>query len=521
MDIVALQETHVCADNMERFKTYFGEFEQKWLPAMRYSNYGRGIGGYFLGYKKDLRKKGIYITFETIDEICVIHVRDRNTSLTLIPIYMRPAVWENIYENIKSILTKNRFVNPIIIGDLNIRIGNLQVHIEDEMKHEFVSGLEERKSKDAVINSRGRKFLDLCYDFGLVIANGMTVGDENGELTFVSGIGESVNDICAVSHELLKFILSFHVDEKTWSDHFPIVLTLQINSIRMVENNPNLLPKLKWDPNNISKYHNNITSLLQTKKQTMRSFTFGDITNIIKEAHSKIYINVHIFTPKQKWFNLSCHKARKQAQVALQKYRIWTCEENRLQYCNKRRKYKQLCLKAKDSYYKRIERNLEKVQNSKDWWRMVREIRNISSYQEIKVSAEDLRRHFQGLLSSHQEPDIFYAYRIQFDRDLDKPITLAEIKNVLSKTKDHKAAGVDRVPYEFFKNAPNELLEEMMNTFNVGYDSGCIDESLLRSIIFPIFKKGDRTLPCNYRGIAFMDCIAKIMMGILNGKLTS
>ncbi|XP_059226649.1 uncharacterized protein LOC131998381, partial [Stomoxys calcitrans] len=467
MDIVALQETHVCADSFERFKIYFGEFEQKWIPATRQSNYGRGIGGYFLGIKKDLRIKGFNSTFQTIENMCVICIKTQNTAFTIIPIYMRSAMWEETYEIVKNVTRHSEVVNPIVIGDLNVRIGNMQILLDEVYKEEFSAGFEKRKSKDIIINNRGRQFLDLCYDSGLFVINGMTAGDENGEFTFVSGVGESVNDICAVSQDLLKFVEKFNVDDKMWSDHFPIILTLKMLT---KENKSKLLPKLHWNPKGLAKYQSKVSSVLQDRKQTTISFTCGDIVKIIKEAHYD---------------------------ATLKKYRANSSEENRLEYRDQRQKYKEICQKAKDSYYKIIESNLERVQN------------------------KDLQTHFKNLLNPHQEQsDIQYAHNLQFYHELDTPITLSEVKKVLSKTKDHKAPGEDRVPYEFFKNAPNDLLAEIVNTFNTLYDSGCVDESLLRTIIYPIFKKGDRTLSCNYRGIAFMNCIAKIMMGILNERLS-
>ena len=48
----------------------------------------------------------------------------------------------------------------------------------------------------------------------MYILNGATVGDEDGSLTFISGVGESVNDLCAVAHDLLKFVINFQLEIK-------------------------------------------------------------------------------------------------------------------------------------------------------------------------------------------------------------------------------------------------------------------------------------------------------------------
>lgn len=39
------------------------------------------------------------------------------------------------------------------------------------------------------------------------------------------------------------------------------------------------------------------------------------------------------------------------------------------------------------------------------------------------------------------------------------------------------------------------------------------------NIIYPIHKKGDINSPSNYKGISFMNCIAKLMMGMVNKRI--
>lgn len=85
--------------------------------------------------------------------------------------------------------------NPIIIGGLHIKIGNMKIEIEEVHKSNFGG----RNSKDVEINSMGKNFIDFCYDHGLLIANGMSKGGECGEFTFVSTVGASVNGNLAQS----------------------------------------------------------------------------------------------------------------------------------------------------------------------------------------------------------------------------------------------------------------------------------------------------------------------------------
>lgn len=98
----------------------------------------------------------------------------------------------------------------------------MQAAIVETLKSRFAAGTPIRKSKDNVKNNNGKAFIQFCNDYGLVVTNGMTKGDEKGEFTFVSGIGSSTNDICAVSQELLQHIDNFIVDSRIWSDHLQL-----------------------------------------------------------------------------------------------------------------------------------------------------------------------------------------------------------------------------------------------------------------------------------------------------------
>ena len=107
------------------------------------------------------------------------------------------------------------------------------------------------------------------------------------------------------------------------------------------------------------------------------------------------------------------------------------------------------------------------------------------------------------------------------DDDLDRIISVDEAMQVLQFFKSNKAPGADRVSYELFKNAAIEFLNELSKTFNNILETGIIDEEFLESIIFPIHKKGDLNDPNNYRGISFMNCSAKVLMGVIHARLTN
>ena len=89
----------------------------------------------------------------------------------------------------------------------------------------------------------------------------MTAGDREGSFTFISIVGESVNDFCCISQDLLQNVISFQVESENWSDHMPIVLSLKYYT--SVSKKFNLLPKLICKDEFLPLYQENQESILE------------------------------------------------------------------------------------------------------------------------------------------------------------------------------------------------------------------------------------------------------------------
>lgn len=104
------------------------------------------------------------------------------------------------------------------------------------------------------------------------------------------------------------------------------------------------------------------------------------------------------------------------------------------------------------------------------------------------------------------------------DEILDRNITIEEIKVALDSLKDRKTSGEDGIALEFLKYGPNKLLELVCDLFNMAFnrESGCFNN---KSIIIPLHKKGDRSLPSNYRGIALINSFERLYARVLYNRL--
>ncbi|XP_059226688.1 uncharacterized protein LOC131998414 [Stomoxys calcitrans] len=406
----------------------------------------------------------------------------------------------------------------IIAGDTNARIGMQQQQLQDALATEFSAGLETRRSKDPILNSKGKRFLEFCDDNGLIVLNGRTLGDEDGNCTYISTIGSSVNDIASVSLDILKNIHKFGIEEKIWSDHLPLYIEMNVKQNQKTIKPLSLLPKLKWKDHEKDRYQGNLNRCLLDAGRSINNLT--DLVNIVKNsvpAPKKQYILKY----KSKWFNYECEKARSRSFECLKNFRRTDTLEDRRIYLNAVKSYKDICNRSKIEFIKDLEQKLSRASDPKEWWKIARQIRGQNFKISTSISSDDFKTYFSALLNQPLTAnDIQYAIFHQTDQDLDRDIDVAEIRSILKNTKYNKAPGIDRVPYEFYKNASNEFLEEMARIYNKVFNTGQVDDILNETVIFPIHKKGNTETPGNYRGISFMNTMAKVLMGVLNARIS-
>ena len=93
------------------------------------------------------------------------------------------------------------------------------------------------------------------------------------------------------------------------------------------------------------------------------------------------------------------------------------------------------------------------------------------------------------------------------------------VKKLLSGVNPTKAGGPDGIPARFLKEAANELAPIYTHLFQQSYNSGELPKSWTHAIVAPIFKKGKRSLPVNYRPVSLTAIPCKIFEHILVSKI--
>lgn len=517
-EIFFLFETHVTSDKRSSFSSFFKDYILYWVDAKKTHSAGRASGGCLYGFRKSIAK--LYsIKFVSQNENVFVSIDINGSSCFLIPRYINCTNWKNDFESFENFLCTLTCDSYVILGDLNARIGSEQ-HIDSNVLANAPLMNNERKFKDTLLNDKGRKCLSLFESMGSFIVNGRMENDKEGEFTFYNALGRSTIDFCVSSFEFAKHILDFSIPSKSFSDHMPLNLVFEIKSSTQVLPLPS---KLFWNSNQEQLYKRNLSQLadvdhihssvsIDTKLQTVQD-------KIIRAANAFSKPN-KTFNAKMEWYDFQCEEARRKMLKLLNFTRKYDLDIFRTKYIESRTKYFKLCRSKKLEWLQENINKLNYVKDSRDWWKLANSLRKIQPTYGNNLQIEDLRQHFYSLLNNEVLPSsIQWSLPNNNDIFLDAPFEMHEMLLVLKKAKPHKSPGTDRIAYEFYKNAPQEFLEEIIILLNAIFLKEEIPSSFKISLTLPIFKKGDRNDPCNYRGLSLLDTIYKIFMGMLRNRI--
>jgi hypothetical protein len=93
----------------------------------------------------------------------------------------------------------------------------------------------------------------------------------------------------------------------------------------------------------------------------------------------------------------------------------------------------------------------------------------------------------------------------------EEPPRKEKIKEIIKRFKNNKAPGENGITAEMLKVGGQNLEENIVKLINKAWDEETIPQRWKETLICPLHKKGDRSKCENYRGIALMDTIYKIM----------
>ena len=167
--------------------------------------------------------------------------------------------------------------------------------------------------------------------------------------------------------------------------------------------------------------------------------------------------------------------------------------------------------------------------NVKEYWRMLKQMAHVEN--KSSVTSEKIAEYFQAINNPNDtfyqaDDDILFfneryirgEFQVMFE-ELNAEISLFEIQKAVKQLRNGASGGPDLFLNEFFKNGSDTLLKYIHTLFNKLFEIGYFPDKWSDGFIVPIYKKGDKNEPVNYRGITLLSTIGKLFTRILNNRL--
>ena len=97
-------------------------------------------------------------------------------------------------------------------------------------------------------------------------------------------------------------------------------------------------------------------------------------------------------------------------------------------------------------------------------------------------------------------------------------ISEEKVLKIMTNIESSKAAGVDRLPGKFLKDGTNISVKQISSLFNLSISQGVFQNACKVAKLKPIFKKGNKTDPYNYRPISLFPSILKIIERVIHDQ---
>ncbi|KAK3510626.1 hypothetical protein QTP70_011883 [Hemibagrus guttatus] len=138
---------------------------------------------------------------------------------------------------------------------------------------------------------------------------------------------------------------------------------------------------------------------------------------------------------------------------------------------------------------------------------------------ELLASTGDIvgrwKEYFEDLLNPTDTPSVERPEA----EDSDSFITQAEVTEIVQQLLGGKAPGVNEICPEYLKSLDVVGLSWLTRLCNIAWRSGTVPLDWATGVVIPLFKKGDRRVCSNYRGITLLSLPGKVYSRVLKRRV--
>ena len=445
-------------------------------------------------------------------------------------------------------------LSPILITNTEIKnIDSVYVQIKTKSRNKLTLGLIYRPPAQS--SETDKKLYDQIADIscqGDVIFFGdfnLPVTKWGGILTSHTGLslyrnlqesslsqlvenptrGENILDLILTTDENL--ITNIEVGEEfSSSDHRIITYELKVNSDNeniSFEKIPNYkkanFPKLKHTIENINWSNICKTSDINKSWEIFTSYYNKAVNSCIPLKNRRPIRN-----SKPKWWNNEIKLCLTAKKIAHQKFKLTNTQNNKTEYDTQRRKAKKLIKQSKRRYEAHIARNSKT--NPKEFYGYIRKKKTIAptigplknengeiTRDETKM-ARLLNNYFASVFTVENTdsiPTIPPLVTDNANKLSDIVFHENDVLQAINETNINKTPGPDKISPKILKELNDSIIKPLTICFNKSFNLGKVPQEWKLANVTPIFKKGSKSVPGNYRPISLTSIVCKLMEKII------
>lgn len=290
------------------------------------------------------------------------------------------------------------------------------------------------------------------------------------------------------------------------------------------------------NPDLFQAHHSKCENIAGTEKDDI-DMCWKELSDKITKAATETLVIQKIGGTRKRrtpWWNETVKDSIKCKNKAYRRWMKAKYHETRLRYVQQRNKANNIMRKAKKESWESLAKDLNEDNKSskKRVYKLTKSMRKPQQTRTVfkdeagKMTSDPNKiaaiwtQHFETLLNVHHTVSTSTVSTEFPNNGLETPeevpkedITMQELDALFKKMKPAKTTGPDGIPVELLQHANTK--NHYLNIFNKAWSQGKIPSEWGKSIICPIYKKGDHNNCGNYRGISLMPHACKLYERIL------